>query len=189
MEQKDILKMRIHQIMITNALILLVLLCYFSAISVLEITQTQLFLILGAMILVQSIVAFVRRNSTKSIFPIFEKVNVYEKKKMGPEWFKQRKLNAYTTLFLSGIMFFQAYLNRASTYSAFPFELGFIVFIIFILLIVLNLGMFLHIRKVDKHQSPEEFKGYTQNSIILGVILGFVLSIIIVVGITYYVVR
>ena len=61
--------------------------------------------------------ALIKGDSTKSFIPIFEKVAIYEKQKMGNEWNKEKKGGNVWRLILSGFMFFQSYMYRDLTLS------------------------------------------------------------------------
>ena len=78
--------------------------------------------------LIQATVSLRKGYSTKSFIPIFEKVAVYEKEKMGKEWKKQRKSMWILNYFLSALFFFQFYLNRNYSASKIEFDLPFMVF-------------------------------------------------------------
>jgi hypothetical protein len=51
MNPTDLKKMRIKQVLLTNVFILVLIITYFSLISVLNITQTQLFFAIGILVL------------------------------------------------------------------------------------------------------------------------------------------
>jgi uncharacterized membrane protein HdeD (DUF308 family) len=153
MNPTDLKKMRIKQVLLTNVFILVLIITYFSFISVLNITQTQLFFTIGILVLFQAIIGLLKGESTKSMIPIFEQVAKYEKNKMGREWWKQRRSNYRWNVILSFIMFLQAYLYFKSVNSFVHLDFGFMLSILFITIGVVNISLWMHIRKVDRAES------------------------------------
>ena len=131
------------------------------------------------MMLIQATVIWSKGYSTKSFIPIFEKVAIYEKEKMGKEWKKQRKSMWISNYLFSGLFFFQFYLNRNYSASEIEFDLPFMVSLILLLLGLMNVSMYFHFRKVDKATTELDLKGYTWKmfgtSIILGILFAFLI--------------
>ncbi|MFZ3580066.1 hypothetical protein [Virgibacillus sp. DJP39] len=187
MELTDLRKMRGKQIAVTNGLILTLLTIYFVMISVLDVTFSVLFLILGISILIQAILGFLKSDSTKSFIPIFEQVANYEKQKMGREWNKQRRMGFIWNLILSGLMFMQYYFSRGSTDHVFQIDFTFMFVITLIALGLINISLFLHIRKVDRSTSELDMKGYTWKSSLVAVVVGVVLAVASIAFIMFYI--
>jgi len=143
------------------------------------------YLILGFIMLIQATVSLRKGYSTKSFIPIFEKIAIYEKEKMGKEWKKQRKSMWITTYFLSGLFLFQSYLNRNYSASEIEFDLPFMVILILLLLGLMNVSMYIHFRKVDKATSELDLKGYTWKSYGISIILG-ILSAFLIITVTIF---
>ena len=84
--------MRLKQVAITNGLILTAsMIIFFTIINVFTIAFAHYFLVLGVLVFIQGVFGLIRGESTKSIIPNYEKVAIYEKQKMGSEWYKQQE--------------------------------------------------------------------------------------------------
>ncbi|MDZ5472877.1 hypothetical protein SM124_14180 [Bacillus sp. 31A1R] len=177
----DLKKMRVKQVATTNVLLIMSVTLYFTIISIFNITISQFFFVFGVITLLQAVYTFLKRSSTKSIIPIYEQVAIYEKEKMGKEWKKQRKSNSLWNLFLSGLMFFNFFINRGSTDVMFQFDLGFILILVISVLFMVNLSLFLHIRKVDQARTADDLKGYTKELNVKGVIIGSIFAVVIII--------
>ena len=175
----EIKKMRKKQLYVINAILLAVLIIYSIIIYFNFISFSIFYLILGFIMLIQATVSLRKGYSTKSVIPIVEKVAIYEKEKMGKEWEKQRKSMWITTYFLSGLFFFQSYLNRNYSASKIEFDLPFMVILILLILGLMNVSMYIQFRKVDKATSELELKGYTWKSYGISIILGILFAFLI----------
>ena len=181
MEQKELSNMRLKQVAMTNVILLITLIIFFIIINVFSITFAYFFLVLGVLLFFQAIFGFFKGDSTKSIITFFEKVAIYEKQKLGSEWYKQRKVGYIWNLILSGLMFLQFYWNHNSTDNIFQIEPLFMSIIVFLLLVIVNINLIIHFRKVDRSNFESDLKGYTWKSNLIGVAVGMVLAFIIIV--------
>ena len=187
MESTELSNMRLKQVAVTNGLILTAIIIFFIVTNVFTIKFAQFFLVLGVIILIQSIFGFIKGDSTKSFIPIFEKVAIYEKQKMGSEWYKQRKVSYIWNLILSGIMFLQSYWYRDSTDNTFQIEPVLMFIMVFFLLIMVNISLVIHFRKVDRSTSESDMKGFTWQSNLIGVAIGIVFVLIMFVITLFYI--
>ncbi len=181
MEPKELSKMRLKQVAMTNCLVITTLLIFFVLIHFFYIKFASFFLVLGVVILFQAVFGFIKGDSTKSLIPLFEKVAIYEKQKMGREWYKQRKASYIWNLILSGIMFLQFYWNRNSIDNFFQIEPVFMSIMVFLVLILVNVSLLIHFRKVDRSTSESDMKGYTWKSNLIGVVIGIVFAMVIII--------
>lgn len=172
--------MRMKQIAIINALLILLLFSYFLVIQYFSIKSSHLFIFLGMVILIQAVYGLLKGDSTKSLIPTFEKIAVYEKEKMGTEWYKQRKVNHFCSLIVSAMLFINSYFLANSSEEIFGVEPMFMVILGFVLLLSLNTGIMIHIKKVDRSTSAISFNGYTWKASLIGVAIGIVLAIVII---------
>ena len=183
----EIKKMRRKQLYVTNAILLTVLIIYGIIIYFNFISFSIFYLILGFIMLIQAIVSLRKGYSTKSFIPIFEKVAIYEKEKMGKEWKKQRKSMWILNFFLCGLFFFQSYLNQNYSTSEIEFDLPFMVSLILLIFGLINVSMYIHFRKVDKATTELDLKGYTWKSFGISIILGLLSAFVIVTVTIFYV--
>lgn len=181
MNDKEISNMRLKQLLVTNILIFLSVILFFTVIKVASISSSRFFLVLSIILALQGIVGLVRGDTTKSVIPIFEKVAVYEKGKMGSEWYKERKTSFIWNIILSGLMFMQSYLNRRTTEQPFEWEISFLVIFLLVILLFINIASIIRFRKIDSSISSTELKGYTRKSNAIGVGIGIIFAIILVV--------
>ena len=91
MESKEISNIRLKQVAVTNGLILAFIIILFTVINVFTIKFAHFFFVLGLLILIQGIYGFIKGDSTKSFIPIFEKVAIYEKQKMGVNGIRKKR--------------------------------------------------------------------------------------------------
>ncbi|WP_264737464.1 hypothetical protein [Cytobacillus firmus] len=152
----------------------------FAVITFLEISMFQMFLFLGVLLFVQSLAGFIRRDSASSIIPILEQIAKYEKEKMGSEWRKHRAVGSISSLLVSGIICLMAYLHLNSN-ELLTIEPMFLFLLTIVILVMTNISMVIHSRKVDGAQSPADCTGYTQNSNVRAVIFGVCSAILIFV--------
>ena len=73
MESTKLSNLKLKQVAVTNGLVLTAIIIFFVVTNVFTIQFAQFFLVLGVIILIQSIFGFIKGDSTKSFIPIFEK--------------------------------------------------------------------------------------------------------------------
>ncbi|MED0684626.1 hypothetical protein P4T03_16210 [Bacillus altitudinis] len=84
-------------------------------------------------------------------------------------------------LILSGLMFFQSFNIQNIPNPFFDIEPIFLIFFLVISLALINVSMLFRIRKIDRSTEKHELKGYTKESNMMAMALGF-LTIIILFG-------
>ncbi|RFB15359.1 hypothetical protein DZB84_13220 [Bacillus sp. HNG] len=188
MEPHEIRKMRMNQIMLANGTILIAIVIFYTLISIFTIKSTHFFFAIGVLILIQAIYGFIKGDSTNSFIPILEKVAIYEKQKMGVEWTKSRKVGNGWSLVLSAIMFLQLYMSLDFGDYRFQFEPIIMLIMTVSILVLLNIVMLLHFRKIDRSTSESDMKGYTLKSYIGAAVGGVVFSLAMFIIIIYYVI-
>ncbi|WP_078380647.1 hypothetical protein [Sutcliffiella halmapala] len=187
MNVAEIKQMRKNQYIFLNTLLIAALILFYCLIRTFEITYSHFFLFLGVLLIVQAIIGFLKRDSTKSIFPIIEKVAKYEKEKMGSEWKKQRIIGYVWNVLLGGFMLFRVYWDPYLGEDVMKADFQFWFILLFIFTLLLNVSMLLHIRKVDRSTSVADLKGYTWKSNALAVCVGVILAFLFMVIIIFYV--
>ncbi|PRR88435.1 MULTISPECIES: hypothetical protein [unclassified Bacillus (in: firmicutes)] len=186
MEQAALKKMRIKQIVISNLIAAIIIVAFFMLIQIVEIRFTQFFLCLGILMLLQSIYGFIKKGSTKSFIPIFEQIAIYEKEKLGKEWEKEQKMDNLWKLILSGLMFFQSFSFQDVSDPFFDIQPIFLLFLLIMALALINISMLFRFRKIDR-SIEGELTGYTKESNIMGIALGFLTVIVIFIFIVIFV--
>ncbi|WP_077624292.1 hypothetical protein [Sediminibacillus massiliensis] len=181
MNPKELNEMRLKQTGVTNGLMLIAMVAFFTIINILTITFAHFFFFLGVLLFIQAVIGLIKGDSTKSIFPIYEKVAIYEKQKVGSEWYKHRKTGCVWNLILSALMFLQSYWNRGLADNVFHLDLLFTSVMTFILLIMINIGLIFHFRKVDRSTSELDMKGYTWKSNVIAIAIGIVFAFLMIV--------
>ena len=181
MDSADIKMMRVKQILVTNGILLITLPIIFSMIFFLEISMSTYFFILAFLVLIQAAAGVVRGYSTKSIIPIFEQVATYEKEKMGIEWKKQRKSSIVSSFIVSIVMFLNWLMSLESPSNMVELDFSFILIISVILIVLINIGLLVHIRKVDGSNSQQDMKGYTLKTNLIGIVIGIVFAILFII--------
>jgi hypothetical protein len=84
-------------------------------------------------------------------------------------------------------MFLQSYLNRHLTDNVIQIDFRF-MFIMFLFAIVLmNISLILHVKKVDRSITELDMKGYTYKSNIMAIVLGICSGIVFIVFSIFYV--
>ncbi len=178
MESTELSKMRLKQVAVTNVLILTAMIIFFTITNVFTITFGHFFLVLGVLMLIQGVFGFIKGDSTKSIIPIYERVAIYEKQKMGSEWYKLRKVGYVWNLILSCLLFFQSYWSRDTTDNVFQIDLMFMFIMTFFLLVMINISLIIHFRKVDRSILELDLKGYTWKSNLIAIAVGIVFALV-----------
>lgn len=186
MESKEISNMRLKQVAVTNGFILAMIIILFTVINVFTIKFAHFFFVLGLLVLIQSIYGFVKRDSTKSLIPIFEKIAVYEKQKMGNEWYKEKRGGDIWRLILSGFLFFQSYMYRDFPYQTFEIDLIFGLVMVLFLVVFINVSLIIRFKRIDRSTSEVDMKGYTKESNIIGGAIGILFTLIVfIIAIIY----
>ncbi|WP_085524328.1 hypothetical protein [Tuberibacillus sp. Marseille-P3662] len=187
MDPKTLKSMRIKQVMITNGLLIALLTIVLTLFTMLRVTMVQMFVALAIIVLVQSLVRLLKGESTQSLIPIFEQVAIYEKQKMGREWRKQHRMGFISDFILSGVFLMEAYWSRGSTDVVMEMDSRFMLLMILFIIILMNIGLYIHIRKVDHSTSQADFKGYTLKTSLIGLMGGLAVGVVMIVGIVFYV--
>ncbi|MER3127017.1 hypothetical protein ABQG68_16610 [Bacillus pumilus] len=186
MEQAALKKMRTKQIAVSNLFVGLMIIVFFMLIQMVKIQFTHFLFCLGILMLLQGILGFMKKGTTKSIIPIFEQVAIYEKEKLGKEWEKEKWLDNVWKVVLSGIMFIQSFSfkNVGDPFS--DVEPVFIIFLYLLILALMNISMLFRFRKIDR-LTQGELKGYTRESNMMGIAFGLLMAIIICIFIGFFV--
>lgn len=100
---------------------------------------------------------------------------------MGDEWKKQQKSAVISSFILSGIMFFNSYLSHGSTNVVLEIDFKSLLLISLPIIVITNISLLLHIRKVDRSDSELDLKGYFWKfniiAVVGGIAFGFILFI------------
>lgn len=137
------------------------------------IAFSTLFLILGIFVLFQAIKSLLMGDSRKAVIPFFEEVAIYEKRKMGKEWLKRRRMETMTQFILSVFLFFQYLLAKDSGIMV-DSDLTIVTAISLVGLFLLNAGL---------HQATmeAELKGYIWKSNLLSLGIGATLIVLLII--------
>ncbi|WP_430788070.1 hypothetical protein VBD025_18125 [Virgibacillus flavescens] len=189
MDTSDILKMRKKQLIFFNIAFLALMTILFFLLDIIEISIYDINLILGITMLTFSITRLTKKDHTKSWFPILEKVAKYEKKKMGKEWEKQYKTGNYSNLIVGGLFVLQALTLPDIKGSHHIDFAGFWAVFVLPIILLINILMYFHFRKIDRANTVEDFKGFTLKSVILGLLGGIILVVTMIVFILFYVIN
>ncbi|WP_144533742.1 hypothetical protein [Bacillus pumilus] len=178
MEQSALKKMRTKQIGVSNLFVGLMIIAFFLAIEIFKIQLTHFLFCLGIFMLLQGILGFIKKDTTKSFIPILEQVAIYEKDKLGKEWEKEKRLDHVWKFVLSGMMFIQSFTfqNVDNTFS--DVDPALIIFLFLMVLAILNISMLFRFRKIDR-STEGELIGYTKESNMMGIALGLFMAIAI----------
>ncbi|WP_019155189.1 hypothetical protein [Robertmurraya massiliosenegalensis] len=185
MERTELRSMRMKQAAVTNFVLIVVMIIYLLIMSSFTITISHMYVFLGGIIFIQAIYGFIKGDSTKSIIPIFEKIAIYEKQKMGREWSKQRKVSNVWQLILSGLFFLNSYWFGSEL--VFQTDLMFMGVIVFFIMLFLNVGMMIHFKKVDRSTSIQDFNGHTWKMNLLSIAIGIILALVLIIITFYYI--
>ncbi|WP_211277454.1 hypothetical protein [Ureibacillus manganicus] len=112
---------------------------------------------------------------------------IYEKQKMGKEWYKQRKVSYIWSLVLSCILFLQSFTNRGYTGNVVQLDFKLMIIMTFVFLTMLNISLMIHNRKVDRSVSELDMKGYTWKSNIIAVAIGIVFAFVMIFFTIFYI--
>lgn len=186
MEQAALKKMRTKQIAISNLFVGLMIIIFFMLIQIVKIQLTHFLFCLGILILIQGILGFIRKGTTKSFIPILEQVAIYEKEKLGKEWEKEKRLDHVWKVVLSGIMFIQSFTLQNVDNAFSDVDPALIIFLFLMVLAILNISMLFRFRKIDR-STVGELTGYTKESNIMAIALGFFMTIVIFIFIVIFV--
>lgn len=187
MDYIEIRKMRVKQLLLTNLIIFSSVILFFTVVKFALISASQLFVFLGILLALRGIVGLVKGESIKSLIPIFEKVAVYEKEKMGSEWYKERKTNYIGNIFMSMFMFLQAYWNQSLSVNSFQLDIIFMISLLLLMLLSINIATLVRFRKVDHSINSSEFKGYTRKTNLIGAVVGMIFGVIIAVFTIFFI--
>lgn len=186
MEQAALKKMRTKQIAVSNLIAVILIIAFYMMIQIVEIRFTHFFLCLGILMLLQSIYGFIKKGSTKSFIPIYEQIAIYEREKLGEEWEKEQRMDNVWKLIMSGLMFFQSFSFQNVSNPFFDIQPMFLLFLLITALALINISMLFRFRKIDR-STEGELIGYTKESNIMAIALGFLTVIIIFIFIVIFI--
>lgn len=140
----------------------------------------------GVFVLISSMLQFASIDKDIHFFDWMRRLQEHERQKLGPEWKKVRKTNAIATLFLSIMLMLQFLLSLPAREHVQSFDnvdlAPFFLFLILFLMIVVNVGLYMNMRKIDQ-KSTEELAGFTKKEFLFGLFVGIVLAVIVFIGI------
>lgn len=104
----------------------------------------------------------------------------YEKEKLGNEWFKSKRSELTSKLFLIVLFTFQLVLGNAND----PFMPDFIgveysLFILLALIVLTNVSLYFRNQKMDR-LTTEELQGFTKREVGKGMVFGIIMTVIII---------
>lgn len=106
---------------------------------------------------------------------------------MGKEWIRQYRFS-YIVNFILGVMFFVQSFFMPDIGSLRPKDFsGMMFFITIFIILLLNITMYFHVRKVDKTKTTADLRGYAGESIVLGFVGGLIVAVILIALIVFYV--
>ncbi|MHB8126974.1 MAG: hypothetical protein ACYDEJ_15320 [Desulfitobacteriaceae bacterium] len=175
--EQDLKKLRYKQIIIQN--IMYFLLMGLVAIFLIFIKSLKAFSFMaGAVCLSSFIIGMIIRKRgelIEIIVPSMKPLFDYERDRLGVEYWILRKRQLIIQPLLAVMMFFQGITMPNNTLSVYDKpDLHILLSIALLMLAVLNISSYFHIRKVDK--SNTELKGYANKTMLYGIIGGIVLS-------------
>lgn len=108
----------------------------------------------------------------------------YEKEKLGKEWFRTKRGELTSKLFLIALFIFQLALGNASD-PFFPDIIGveYYVFFLLALIFLTNVSLYFRNRKIDR-LTTEELQGFTKREVGIGMVFGIIMTVIII-GVTF----
>ncbi|MFD1018620.1 hypothetical protein [Thalassobacillus hwangdonensis] len=178
MDNSYIRNLRVKQFTFMNLLFVVGFVLFFSLVDSLELSNSDLQFVTAFLLLSSGLFQYSKRNRTNSIFPFVSRIQEYEKEKMGVEWSKQRKFSSIASLFIGIMMLVLAWTSNAELRQddAASLDFSFLVILYLFLMIMVNVSLFIHNRRVDKSEDSIEFKGYAAKwsvfSIVAGIIFG-----------------
>ncbi|WP_026673751.1 hypothetical protein [Alkalihalobacterium bogoriense] len=106
----------------------------------------------------------------------------YEKEKMGKEWFKSKRGELTSKLFLIVLFIFQLSIGNASD-PFFPDIIGieYYVFFLLALIILTNVSLYFRNRKIDR-LTTVELQGFTKREYGKGMVIGIIFAVIVIVA-------
>jgi hypothetical protein len=113
------------------------------------------------------------------------KLMAYEKKKLGREWYKSKRSELISKLFVILLFVLQLFIGNAKE-SFMPAVMGVQYWVSFLLALILltNVGLYFRNRKIDR-LSTEELQGFTKNEYRKATILSIVIAMIMI-GVTIH---
>ncbi|MGD6943178.1 hypothetical protein ACQCT6_14260 [Cytobacillus gottheilii] len=180
MDTNQISNMRLKQAGTINILILVLLALFFLIVNVFTLTFSQFYLTAGVLVLIQGLFGLLKRDSTRSLFPILEQAAQYEKEKMGSEWYKYKRTGHIWSLVLGCMFVLQSVLFSDTGDSVFHVDTVLMLIIAFTVFIMINISLIIHFRKVDQASTPVEFQGYTRKTYAVAFGVGIALGVLLI---------
>ncbi|KAB2331971.1 hypothetical protein [Bacillus mesophilum] len=181
MDTNQVSDMRLKQAGTINMLILVLLALFFLIVNVFTLTFSQFYLTAGIIVLIQGLSGLIKRDSTRSIFPILQQAAQYEKEKMGNEWYKYKRTGHIWSLVLGCMFILQSVLFSDSGDGVFQLEIVLMLIIAFTVFIMINISLIIHFRKVDQASTPVEFQGYTRKTYAVAFGVGIALGVLLII--------
>lgn len=187
MDRNEIKHLRIKQLAVVNGAMITVLLLFSAIIRFAPGSFAYFTLAFAILSFIYAVVALVKKDSPKSIIPLFEKVAAYEREKLGDEWYKQRKA-VIVCYFIIGCNLLASSFsswNNSSIENIQP-DTFFMGVISILTLGMVNLLMLFHNRKID-HSTKEDLKGYTWKSTLIAAAVGIAVVTLLIVFTIHYI--
>ena len=175
MELVTLKKLRKKQFIALNCGSIIGLVFFFLLLYV-GIPLNKMLLFLGIIILIIAIFKNKYISYIFKIFPYKEKLFLYEKNKLGREWYRLNKMNNIATVVLGIVSLLQGIISDDAVISFDVLIISIIISPLFLILI--NCSLYFHIKKIDNAGSSS-FNGYTKKRLVLSILAAIVYVVII----------
>lgn len=185
---ENIKELRRKQIIWTNLIVIILFSILIIFNSVVH-SKVYYYILLSCLILFSTVFNLLSIKYNFSLFEWSRKLQEYEREKLGKDFVRSRNISSVYSILMMCYFIWQAFLTSKNQ-TDFMTDQSFVNMYILLgitFLIVLNIGFYSHIRKVDR--TPTVQKGYFWKQIILGLLLGLVVCVILFGFIFYYIIE
>lgn len=149
MDSKEIKSMRTKQLLMLNAFMIpcLFFVLLFPAFSL----KSYLPLILiGSFSLLHGVYGLTKNELTKSLIPIFEQVNSYEKAKLGVKWEKQKRRGQWWSIIIGSFLIFMSVISLSGNDISDYLDMKSLIIIFLTVWTVMNFTHWSQFREIDQ---------------------------------------
>lgn len=175
MEISMLKELRKKQIIALNCSCIISLVLFFLLLYV-GVPLNKMMVFLGIIILLLAIFKDKYINYIFKIFPYKEKLYLYEKNKLGNEWYKLNKMTNVTTVILGVITLLQGIISDAEVINFDTLIITIAISPLFLILI--NCSFYFHVKKIDNY-GTSSFNGFAKKKLVLSILAAIVFVAII----------
>lgn len=183
MDKEKVQELRKKQRLFLNMLLFLYIGILIGLILMLKATREDIYELLGISFLISVVAQWVYKTSPTLALLSTKELVQWERERLGESWRKYYLPGTILRVILAAYFFMQAGLYAGKTPFKYEIPLWYLIVIPFVLIVVANVNMTWHSRRIDT-KTMDELKQYSQEKMLFTKIFAIVSSVMILIGFT-----